>query len=381
MSKKEKTVVLCAGGSGGHIFPAIALADELIKNNYNVVLFTDNRGEVYKNKNEKIKVHVIMGEAISGRNMYHKIVAAIKLACGTLQAIFLLHKIRPAAVVGFGGFASVPGCLAAEIFTKYPVVLHEQNAVLGRANRLLAKKASLLLTSFTKTSMVPKKVKIKYVGMPVRKEISEFAAAPYPKLTAKSKINILVIGGSQGAAVLSKIVPKALKLLPLSIQKRLNVCQQCRPEDLDSVRLSYLGSGIQIELNSFFTDIPKKMADAHLIISRAGSSSVAEIITIGRPAILIPYRFAADNHQYENALSLNERGGGWILKEETLTSSTLSARMISLLENPDVLSSAAACALVKDNQNVAHNLCCTIMEMIDDNKDEKIRKDDSVAEK
>jgi UDP-N-acetylglucosamine--N-acetylmuramyl-(pentapeptide) pyrophosphoryl-undecaprenol N-acetylglucosamine transferase len=369
MADKEKIVVLCAGGSGGHIFPAIAVADELLQNGYNVILFTDCRGEAYKN--EKIKVYTIMGEAVSGRNLFRKCIAAAKLAFGTLQSLFYLSKIKPDAVVGFGGFASVPGCLAAEVFTKIPVILHEQNAVLGLANRVLAKKASLLITSFTKTSMVPPKTKVKYVGMPVRKEVAEMAAAAYPKLTTRNKINLLIIGGSQGAAVLSRIVPAAIKMLPESIKKRLNVCQQCRPEDLDNVRLSYLGSGIRTELASFFSDIPQKMVKAHLIISRAGSSSVAEIFTIGRPAILIPYRFAADNHQYENALSLNEKGGGWILKEDTLTAPTLCARLISLFENPDVLSNAAACALIKDRQNVAYNLSCTIMDLINDNKSNK----------
>jgi len=368
---EEKTVILCAGGSGGHIFPAMAAAEELLQKGYDVVLFTDCRGENFKN--EKIKVYTIMGEAVSGRSLWHKCVAAVKLGLGTIQSLLLIKKLKPVAVVGFGGFASVPGGLAAEFFTNIPVVLHEQNAVLGRANRLLAKRAALLITSFAKTSMVPTKTKVKYVGMPVRKEVAEAAASPYPKLTGRTKINLLIIGGSQGAAVLSKIVPAALKLLPESIKKRLNVCQQCRPEDLDNVRLSYIGSGIRTELASFFPDIPQRMVKAHLIISRAGASSMAEIFTIGRPAILIPYKFAADNHQYENAFSLNERGGGWILKEDTLTSPILCARLISLFENPDVLNNAAACSLIKDSQNVAYNLSCTIIDVI--NKNDKNKSD------
>ncbi len=365
MTNKKKKIVLCAGGSGGHIFPAIAVADELMQSGYDVVLFTDCRGEVYENK--KIKVYTVMGEAISGRGIFKKIFALIKLGIGTLQAAVLLKKLKPVAVVGFGGFASVPGCFAAEYFTKIPVLLHEQNAVLGRANRLLARKASLLLTSFEKTLLVPQKTNFKYVGMPVRKELAEAAASPYSKITNRNKINLLIIGGSQGAAVLSRVVPAAIKLLPEALKKRLNVCQQCRPEDLDNVRLAYAGSGIKTELASFFPDIAQRMVKAHLIISRAGSSSVAEIFTIGRPAILIPYKFAADNHQYENALSLSEKGGGWILKEDTLTADSLCSRLISLFENPEVLGEAASCALIKDRQNVAYNLSCTIIEAVNNN--------------
>ena len=358
---KKLKVVLCAGGSGGHIFPAETLAVELEKKGVKVYAFTDKRGHAFKTKSKN--VFKIQGEAVTGKKIINKISALSKLGIGTIQAYLILQRIKPNAVIGFGGFASVPGIMAARLAC-IPVILHEQNAVLGRANRLAGKFAKLLLTSFKETKLVPEGLKTAYVGMPIRPEIAEKIGTPYPILDDKSSINILVIGGSQGATILSKVVPEALKLLPLDIKKRINLSQQCRSEDLEEVKKAYAESGIKTNLASFFKDIPEKMANAHLVICRSGSSSMAELFAIGRPAILVPYKLAADNHQKANALSLTSCGGGWLMPEDSFSITSLNERLTELLKNPDTLKRASKCALNKDVAKVAEKLALAVIDTI-----------------
>ena len=217
---KISTIVLCAGGSGGHIFPAESLGTELQKKGFNIILLTDKRGQAFKGKD--FSVHRVSGEAVTGRGFIRKIIALAKLGLGTLQAYIFFKKVKPVIVIGFGGFASIPGAAAA-VLSRIPLVIHEQNAVLGRANRLMAKKASLIITSFAETSMLPQGVRVKHGGMPIRPEVAAKAGAPYPKLDAASPINILVIGGSQGASILSRVLPDAFKLLPDSLKKRIKL--------------------------------------------------------------------------------------------------------------------------------------------------------------
>jgi len=366
-SKKLGTVVLCAGGSGGHIFPAEALATKLLEQGLKVVLLTDKRGKAF-GANDKIQVVRVNGEAFAGRNIFGKAFALFSLGMGAIQSFFILRNLKPLAVVGFGGFASIPGGVGA-CFARVPLIIHEQNAVLGRANRLLAKKAKLVITSFKKTSRVPRGIKTSYVGMPVRQQIAKKAGAPYPKLEPNGKIDILVIGGSQGARILSDVVPAAIKLLPKDIQKKLVICQQCRKEDLERVKEAYKGTGAKVTLASFFDDIPDKMAKAHLIISRSGASSMAEIFAIGRPAILVPFKYAADNHQSANALALKEKGGGWLMNESGFTPAALAERLESLFENTDVLKNAASCALIKDTAKIADYLAKTVLDTAREHKE------------
>ncbi len=355
-NKKQQTknIVLCAGGSGGHIFPAEALATELQKKGFNIFFLTDKRGQTFKDKN--FSIYQISGEAVTGKTFFKKLIALTKIALGVLQSYCLFRKLKPLVVIGFGGFASIPGATAA-ILSRIPLVIHEQNAVLGKANHLLARKASLILTSFPETKKLPLSAKVKYVGMPVRPEIANKAAYPYPYLDLNSPINLLIIGGSQGAAILSKVIPDALKMLPVNIKKRLKVSQQCRPEDINNVREAFIGSGIDNELASFFNDIPDRMANAHLIISRSGSSSIAEIFTIGRPAILIPFAKAADDHQTVNALALTDSGGGFLIPEKSFSAENLNERLLNLFKNPEILKKAASCALVPDMPKVSQKLC------------------------
>lgn len=358
---KISTIVLCAGGSGGHIFPAESLGTELQKKGFNIILLTDKRGQAFKGKD--FSVHRVSGEAVTGRGFIRKIIALAKLGLGTLQAYIFFKKVKPVIVIGFGGFASIPGAAAA-VLSRIPLVIHEQNAVLGRANRLMAKKASLIITSFAETSMLPQGVRVKHGGMPIRPEVAAQAGAPYPKLDAASPINILVIGGSQGASILSRVLPDAFKLLPDSLKKRIKLAQQCRPEDIDDVRAAFIGSGIDHELATFFNDIPERMAKAHLILSRSGSSSMAELFTIGRPAILIPFARAADNHQTANAMALTECGGGFLIPEAGFTVENVNERLQTIFKNPEILQKAAACALVPDMPEVPQKLCRMIEDEI-----------------
>lgn len=366
-SKELGTIVLCAGGSGGHIFPAEALATKLLEQGLKVVLLTDKRGKAFE-ANDKIQVVRVNGEAFTGRSIFGKVFALLLLGLGTIQSFFVLRRLKPLAVVGFGGFASIPGGMGAYL-ARIPLIIHEQNAVLGRANRLLAKKARLVITSFKKTSKVPRGIKTSYVGMPVRQQIAKKAGAPYPKLGTKGKINILVIGGSQGARILSDVVPAAIGLLPKDIQKKLEICQQCRKEDLERVKKAYKGTEAKVTLANFFDDIPDKMAKAHLIISRSGASSMAEIFAIGRPAILVPFKYAADDHQSANALALKEKGGGWLMNENGFTPAALAERLESLFENTDVLKNAASCALIKDTPKIADSLVKTVLDVARERKE------------
>ena len=369
--KKKKmenigTIVLCAGGSGGHIFPAEALATKLLEQGIKVVLLTDKRGKAFE-ASDKIQVVRVKGEAFTGRSVFGKVFALFSLGLGMIQSFFILRNLKPLAVVGFGGFASIPGGMGAYL-ARIPLIIHEQNAVLGRANRLLAKKAKLVITSFKKTSKVPHGVRTSYVGMPVRQQIAQKAGAPYPRLSANGKIDILVIGGSQGARILSDVVPAAIRLLSKDIQKKLVICQQCRKEDLERVKNAYKGTGAKVTLASFFDDIPDKMAKAHLIISRSGASSMAEIFAIGRPAILVPFKYAADDHQSANALALKEKGGGWLMNENGFTPAALAERLESLFENTDVLKNAASCALIKDTTKIADSLVKVVLDTAREHK-------------
>ncbi len=365
-SKNVGTIVLCAGGSGGHIFPAEALATKLLEQRIKVILLTDKRGKAFE-ASDKIQVVRVKGEAFTGRSIFGKVFALFALGLGMIQSFFILRNLKPLAVVGFGGFASIPGGMGAYL-ARVPLIIHEQNAVLGRANRLLAKKAKLVITSFKKTSKLPRGVKTSYIGMPVRQQIAKKAGAPYPKFSANGKIDILVIGGSQGARILSDVVPAAIRLLPKDIQKKLVICQQCRKEDLERVKSAYKGTGAKVTLASFFDDIPDKMAKAHLIISRSGASSMAEIFAIGRPAILVPFKYAADDHQSANALALKEKGGGWLMNENGFTPAALAERLESLFENTDVLKNAASCALIKDTTKIADSLVNVVLDTAREHK-------------
>ena len=338
----QSLVILAAGGTGGHVFPAEALANALHSRGHALGLVTDARGQAYGGTLGALTTYGIRAGGIAGRGLASKLIAMAELAIGTVQAYILLKRLAPVAVVGFGGYASFPTVLAAGLL-KLPVILHEQNAVLGRANRMLARWATHIATSYAHVSMVPDDAaqRVVMTGMPVRAAVAAARQADYAAPADKDPIRLLVLGGSQGARILSEVIPDAITCLPPILQGRLEISQQCRPEDLNTVRMAYDKANIRATLNSFFTDIPERMSKAHLVITRSGSSTVAELTALGRPAILVPYQHAIDDHQTANALALEQAGGAWCMAQDSFTAHKLATKLTALFQSPELLRSAA----------------------------------------
>ena len=335
-------VVLASGGTGGHMFPAAALAGALLARGYRLALFSDRRGIGYAMP-EGVDTYEIDSASPSGP-LSRKVTAIWTLLRGTLQARGLLRRLDPAAVVGFGGYASVPA-MAAAVLSRRPIVLHEQNAVLGRANRLWAGCAAAIATSFDQISGLPKARRrgggAVVTGNPVRAAVVEAGAIPYRPPEAGGKLRILVLGGSQGATVFSDVLPPALARLPEDLRRRIDLNQQCRPEDLDRVRDAYQRIGVRPVLATFFDDVPQRLAVAHLVVSRSGASTVAEVTAAGRPAILVPYPHAMDDHQSWNARAMTAAGAAWLATDEDFTAEFLAHRLTDFLDHPAQLAAAA----------------------------------------
>jgi UDP-N-acetylglucosamine--N-acetylmuramyl-(pentapeptide) pyrophosphoryl-undecaprenol N-acetylglucosamine transferase len=373
MVSSENLIVLAAGGTGGHVFPAEALAVELTRRGYRLSLITDRRGDAYGDTLGNLETHRIRAGGIAGKNFTALLRSGPELAIGTLQSRSLLKALKPMAVVGFGGYASVPTMLAAS-FGSYNTIIHEQNAVLGRANRLLAGRVKRIATSFKSVRLVPKSVscKVVHTGMPVRPDVAAIRDIPYPELNDNCVIRMLVLGGSQGASILSEVIPEAIARLDADLRSRLFISQQCRLEDLDSTRTAYQRLAVNAELGTFFNDMPKRYACSHLLVSRAGASTVSEAMTVGRPTILVPYPHAIDDHQTFNAHALDEAGGGWLMSQEAFTPNDLAERLGSLLTVPRILKRAAECARSSGQPDAAVKLADAVCDLI--GKDENGRK-------
>jgi UDP-N-acetylglucosamine--N-acetylmuramyl-(pentapeptide) pyrophosphoryl-undecaprenol N-acetylglucosamine transferase len=336
-----KTVVLAAGGTGGHIFPAQALAEELTSKGVRVVLITDKRFEKYTSAFHGVEIRIIRSGTMSG-SLIRRVLNVLNIGQGILQARNYMRELKPVAVVGFGGYPSFPTMIAATWLKLYTLI-HEQNSVLGRANRVLAKRVSKIATSFTHTSHVPDEAqdKMVFTGNPVRIGIRALHDVPYPEVTDDGKIYLLIMGGSQGATVFSKIVPEAIALLPPSLRSRLRLDQQCRPADIAAVRQQYAEMDVNANCATFFNDVPARLASAHLVIGRSGASTVAELLVAGRPAVLVPYPNAMDDHQRYNANTVEDAGGGWLMPEEGFTAEALSDKLEQFLTVPSTLAEAA----------------------------------------
>lgn len=340
-----KTFVLIAGGTGGHLFPAMALAQELIRRGHAVELMTDHRVASYGADFPARQIHIVPAATPSGANPLKLMGAGFTILRGIGTAWQKLRKLRPDAVIGFGGYPTFPPFIAANLLG-IPGILHEQNAVMGRANRALARFADILAMSFPKTRFADQQNLERVVtGNPVRDRVRPLAGRAFPRLDDKGPIRLVVTGGSQGARALSDIVPAAIALLPDDLRHRLQVVQQARPEDIDRVAESYRQSRTSVELAAFIADLPERIADAHLVIGRAGASTITELCVIGRPAILIPLPGALDSDQKQNGLFLQEGGGGWVAEQDTLSPQSLATRLHELLTDPGRLSRAAAAAL------------------------------------
>ena len=334
-------IVIAAGGTGGHFFPAEALASELLERGRRVALMTDARsGGLQSPVFAGVERFVISGAGIAGRGIVRAGKAVVGLAAGVMQARSILIRLNAPAVVGFGGYPCVAPVVAARLMRHRPaIILHEQNAVLGRANRFLARHADILALSFADTARVPENAATLITGNPVRPSIT-----PAPYAPPIDTLRLLVLGGSLGARVFSDVVPPALAHLPAELRTRLLVTQQCRAEDLTRVRAAYEAVGINAELSPFFPDVAAKLASSHLVLARAGASTVAELAITGRPAILVPLPGAIDDHQSANARALAETRGASVIPQRDFTPQALCAQLTALLATPDMLAHAAAAA-------------------------------------
>ncbi|HLG90044.1 MAG TPA: undecaprenyldiphospho-muramoylpentapeptide beta-N-acetylglucosaminyltransferase [Alphaproteobacteria bacterium] len=355
-------VILAAGGTGGHMFPAEALARTLQARGLRVALVTDTRGGAFGDSLPDVEVHRIHAGRL-GRDLMVRVRAVFDMGLGFFEARTLLGELRPAAVVGFGGYPSIPTVIAATM-RKIPVVLHEQNALLGRANRRLASRARVIATSFAHVARLPASTAAATTGNPVRPGILAVRERAYAKPEPDGPLSIFVMGGSQGAHVFAEVVPAAMARLPASLKKRIRIVQQCRPEDLDETRAAFSQGGVQAELSSFFTDVPDRLAACHLVISRSGASTVAELGVAGRPAILVPYPFATDDHQAANAESCAEGGGAWVIGQRAFTPATLADRIETLMTMPDELARAAAAARASGLPDAASRLADLVIAQI-----------------
>lgn len=342
---RGRIVALAAGGTGGHMFPAQALARELLSRGSEVALITDRRGSGFGAELPEVRTERINAGALAGGSLVKKLTSVGRLALGYLQARGSLRRLKADTVVGFGGYASVPTVLAGA-HRGLRVVLHEQNAVLGRANRLLAPRAHAIASSFAEVKGLKDgdHHKVVFTGNPVRPAIAALGEAPYPRPEADSTLRLLVIGGSQGAEVFNTVVPAAVEALPEALRRRLAISQQVRGPAIDKVRSVYEAAGVTANLAGFFADMPERLGGAQMVIGRAGASTIAELAAAGRPAVLVPYPYAADDHQTANARAFAATGGGWVLPQAELTAGDLSVLLARVLADPAALQDAAAAA-------------------------------------
>jgi UDP-N-acetylglucosamine--N-acetylmuramyl-(pentapeptide) pyrophosphoryl-undecaprenol N-acetylglucosamine transferase len=337
----RKHFVLAAGGTGGHMIPAHALAAELLERGHRVALVTDGRGARIPGLFEGTQVHEIpAGRLTKSPGSWVPGVRGIN--SGRRMAARLYDDFEPSAVVGFGGYPAFPALLAA--FTKrVPTVIHEQNAVLGRVNRMTARFVDAIATSYPDVERLKPawEAKTQLVGNPVREAILRIRMQEFPPLDDNGIFRVLVTGGSQGASVLSRVVPDGLSLLPVNFRRRLQVTQQCRAEDLEAVRTRYAELGIPADLQTYLADLPERLNWSHLVIARAGASTIAELTAAGRPAILIPLPSATDDHQSANVKEMVEAGGARAIAEHAFTPVELAKQMQKLALDAGALANAA----------------------------------------
>ena len=339
-----KKFILMAGGTGGHLFPAMSLAQELVRRGHLVELMTDHRVESYGSDFPATQIHIVPSATPSLSNPVKFIGGGLKILGGIAVAFGKLRKARPDAVIGFGGYPTFPPFVAASLLG-IPGILHEQNAVMGRANRALGRFADVLAMSFAETKFADSlKIEKIVTGNPVRDRVRVLAGMPYPPLEADGPVNLVVFGGSQGAKALSDIVPEAIALIPEVLRQRLRIVQQCRAEDLDRVAEVYRRAKVNVELAPFFTDLPERIAKSHLVIGRSGASTITELCVIGRPSILVPLPGALDADQKNNAMVVDTAGAGWIAEQATLSPQSLGTRLTDLITDPATLTKAAAAA-------------------------------------
>lgn len=357
--------MLAAGGTGGHLFPALALAQELGRRGIAVDLVTDMRADRYDAGFPARQVYRVPSASPTGKSPVALARAVWSLTRGVLASLRLMRRVRPGAVVGFGGYPCFPPLVAARL-SGVPTALHEQNAVLGRANRSLARHVTAIATSFEHTKLLDKRAqgKVRVTGNPVRDLVVDWASFPYQPPPEGGPYSLLVFGGSQGARFFADAMIETIALLPAWLRARLSVVQQCRDEDLERVREAYRAAGVHANLAAFFPNLPEGMAKAHLVMARAGASTVAELTVIGRPAILVPLPHAIDNDQLQNALRLADAGAGWCLEQKNYSADFLSRALTDLLTAPDRLGAAAAAAKALGRPEAVTHLADLVEELV-----------------
>ena len=333
-----KRLLLAAGGTGGHMFPAQALAEHLSAQGWEIAMITDARGKLHAKNIPADPIREVSAATINPRKPIAAIKGMIKLANGVNEAKSFMRGWKPDVVAGFGGYPAFPAVKAAQAL-KIPTVLHEQNAVLGRVNKVLAKEAHVIATGFERCDKVPVGVKTVCTGNPLRAQIMD--AIPKGYTAPKTDIHLTIVGGSLGAKLISETVPAAIAILPTEIQKRLVVVQQTRAEYLEEARHIYELEGVRATCESFFSDIQTHLAKAHFVIGRAGASSVSEIAIMGKPSLLVPLKIAMDDHQTINALALKDLGAADILPESEFTAEGVKTTLLERLNDSTWLETAS----------------------------------------
>ena len=346
-------IVLAAGGTGGHMFPAEALASELKRRGYTILLVTDARGDRYTASFPCDEKFLISAATPSIGGPVAKVIAATSIARGLFTTLSEFRKRRPDAAVGFGGYPSLPSMKAAQIM-KIPYGVHEQNAVLGRSNRLLAGGAKFVAHAFPVLEKAPAGVALSEVGNPVRDAVAQLEGAPFA--STDSKIGILIFGGSQGARIFSDAPVDAITKLPDGLRAKIEVTHQVQEEEIPRVKEVYEAAGVPATLAPFFSDLPALIAQNNLVIGRAGASTVTELSTIGRPSILVPLGIAMDDHQSGNARVLSDKGGAILIPEEKFSADSLETVLTTLVANPDRLGAMAQNSLGQVRANAAQSL-------------------------
>jgi len=365
LHKPNGLIVLAAGGTGGHLFPAQALGEELVRRGFVVHLMSDERVRDYGSKFPAADTHIIRSATILVRKPWTWPLSIYRLWSGYRKAREVFDNIRPDAVVGFGGYPSLPPLIGA-YRAGIACLVHEQNAVMGRANRLVSRWVTKIASSFPKIVNLDAKLteKVVMTGNPVRDLVLQSANSPYMAPDARQDFRILVFGGSQGARFFSEMMPKVFKELPVAVISKLSVVQQCRPEDIDEVKAQYEQLGLKFELQAFFADMPKRIADAHLVIGRAGASTIAELGVIGRPAVLVPLPHALDNDQLRNAESFSQAGAGWVMAQNSIEAGAFAAFLTRLRYQENELNNAARAALSQGHSDAAQRLADLVEETL-----------------
>ena len=341
MTQRKPVILISAGGTGGHMTPAQALASDLKSRGYETALVTDRRGLSYKKMFQEMDIHVLKSGTL-GAGIKGKLMGVLNLGMGIAKALVLLKRLKPDLVVGFGGYPSFPAVYAAQKL-KIKTIIHEQNAVIGKANAVLADKATRIAISLPKVQGLDEDEEVRAVptGNPVRHEIAALYTKPYPAPQADDELRIFIVGGSLGATVFSHVVPEAFGALHEDFKKRLHITQQCREADLEEVKKTYEDHGIHAILAPFFNNVAAELEACHLVIGRSGASTVSEITTVGRPAIFVPYPHHKDQQQKMNAEAVADVGGAWVMTEDGFTVEALTTRIEGFLQNPSVLFKAA----------------------------------------